>query len=134
MRAEDDDAVLGAGKAHDEVAQVHRADGRIGEERVFFQVVVLEVVAQEGLRLDVARAGGPARANGDKLAGVVVGAGSVEMLRDDGSRKKRENRDEQREELGADVPPAAAVARVSTPAPASRGLSTLAALSVWMTT
>ena len=81
------------GKAHDEVAQVHWADGRVGEERIFFQVVVLEVLAQESLRLDVAGPGGPAWANGDELAGVIVGALAIEVLGKDQCGGKCEERD-----------------------------------------
>ena len=82
VRAEHDDARLRAGKAHDEVAQGHRADRRVGGERVFFKLIVVaeKMVAQKCLGLHVARAGGPARADGGELARVFVGLGAVEVL------------------------------------------------------
>ena len=82
VRAEHDDAGLFAGEAHDEVAHGHRADGRVGGEGVFFKLVVraLEVAAQKLFGLDVAGAGGPARADGDKLARVLKRFGAVEVL------------------------------------------------------
>ena len=54
--------------------------GGVGGEGVFFKLIVLEVVAQECFGLDVAGAGGPARADGDEFAGVFVGFGAVEVL------------------------------------------------------
>jgi hypothetical protein len=41
---------------------------------------VLELVAQELLGFEVPWAGGPARPNGHKLAGVLQGLGAVEVL------------------------------------------------------
>ena len=92
MRAQHDHAVLLAGKAHDEVAHRHRADGRVGGECVFFELIVLELVAQKLFRLHMARAGGPARADGDKFARVFVGLGAVEVLlgRAGGGRQEKE--------------------------------------------
>ena len=74
-----DDAVLLAGEAHDEVAHGHRPDGRVGGERILFELVVLELVAQELFGLQVAGAGGPARANGYKLACVLKSFGAIEV-------------------------------------------------------
>ena len=73
---------LRAGKAHDEIAQGHGADGRVGGEGVFFKLVVsaLEVGAEKFFGFDVAGAGGPARADGGELARVLVGGCAVEML------------------------------------------------------
>ena len=51
VRAQHDHAVLLAGKAHDEVAHVHRTDGRVGGKGVLFQLIVLQVGAQKGFRL-----------------------------------------------------------------------------------
>ena len=61
VRAEDDYAILLARKAHDEVAHVHRTDGRVGGEGVFFELIVFEVSAQELLGLGVPWTGRPAR-------------------------------------------------------------------------
>ena len=82
VRAEHDDAGLGAGKTHDEVAHGHGADGRVGGEGVFFKLVVgaEEMRAEEVLGFDVAGAGGPARADGGELARVFVGLVAVESL------------------------------------------------------
>ena len=79
VRGQHDCAGFLAWKAHDEVAHGHRADGGVGCEGVLFDLVVLEVVAQEGLGLQVALAGGPARADGDELAGVFEGFSAVEV-------------------------------------------------------
>ncbi len=70
-----------ARETHDEVAHGHGADGRVGGEGVFFKLIVvaLKMGAEEVFGLDVAGAGGPARADGDEFAGVFVGFGAVEV-------------------------------------------------------
>ena len=80
MRGQHDHAVLLAGKSHNEIAHVHRADGGVRSEGVLFKLIVLELTPQELLGLHVSRAGGPARTDGHKLARVFVGLAAVEVL------------------------------------------------------
>ena len=79
MGGQHDDAVFLAGETHDEVAHGDRTDGRVGGEGIFLELVVLELAPQKLLGFRVSRAGGPARANGYKLAGIGVGFGAVKV-------------------------------------------------------
>ncbi len=80
VSGEDDDAIFLARETHDEVAHGNGADGGVRGKGVFFQVVALEVVAEELLGFQMAGAGGPARSDGDEFAGVVEGFFAVEVL------------------------------------------------------
>ena len=71
------------------LCNVIRADGGVRREGVLFQLIVAEVVLDEGFGFDVARAAGPARADGDKLAGVVEGALAVELGKALRARRRR---------------------------------------------
>jgi hypothetical protein len=90
VRGEDDHAVFFAGKAHDEVAHGHRADGRVGGEGVFFKLVVLELVAQELFRLGMAGTQAPARPDGHELARNFDCAIAAEMLLCEGCRGQQD--------------------------------------------
>jgi len=76
--SEDNDAVLLAGKANDEIMKRDRANGRVGGEGVFFELILFEVAADEGFGFDVSGASGPAGADGRERFGVVVCFGAVE--------------------------------------------------------
>ena len=80
MGGENDDAVFLARKANDEVAHVHRPDWGIGGECVFFELIVLEMSAQEFFGLGVPWTRWPARSDGREFARVFVGFSAIEVL------------------------------------------------------
>src|SRR5580704_10663841 len=93
MGTEDDHSILFAGKTHDVVVHNYRADGGVGGEGVFFELIVLEMVLEELLSLYMARACGPAWTDGGEGARVLIGFGAVEMLlggESDGEQKERD--------------------------------------------
>ncbi len=71
--------------------------GGVGGEGVLFQLVMLEMAAQKLFSLGVPLTGGPARADGDELAGVFESFGAVEVLlgseggKREGSEEKQRN-------------------------------------------
>src|SRR5260370_21098648 len=78
MGAENDCAGLFAGEADDEVAQGDGADGRVGSEGVFFELIVGKVRAQVDFSLGVTLAGGPAPADGHELPRAFHSLGALE--------------------------------------------------------
>ena len=79
VAGEDDDAVLLAGKFHDEIVQRLRAGGSVDDEGVLGQIVFRELLSETGLGFGEAFAAVIARAKGDDLAGILEGARAVEV-------------------------------------------------------
>ncbi len=79
MRGEDDDAVFFPWKTHDEVVHLHGTGRRVGGEGVLFELIAAKLVFQEGFGFGVTGTTDPARADGDKLAGVIEGALAVKL-------------------------------------------------------
>ncbi len=97
MRGQHDDAVLLAREAHDEVAHRDRADRRVGGEHILFKLVVLEMVAEKLFGLQMAGTGGPARADGHKLPGILKSFTAVEVSL--GGRSERKYQEHSRNHL-----------------------------------
>ena len=96
VRGQHNYAVLLSGKAHDEVAHSHRANGRRCGERILFELVVAEMVVQKFLGLSVPWAGGPARPDSHKLPRILERCSPVEVLLGrSGERSERHNQQRQ---------------------------------------
>ncbi len=92
MGAEDDHAILFAGKTHDEVVQDDRADGGVGGEGVFFKLIVLEMVLEECFSLHMPGTRRPARTDRGEGTRIFIGFGAIEVLlagRARGSKRRR---------------------------------------------